>query len=1120
MKYLRKTLLIIAYIFLGYNIIGLFIIPPVTRSIMEKQIKSQLGRTAEIEIFMFNPYTLSTTIKGFHIKEQDGITDFVTINDLYLNIESISALKFAPVVKEVRVEGPFIRAVRYTEESFSFSDILTLLTQDTTESHNTQEEETSTAEMFKFEVQNISITGGGAEIVDQHMNKTHSLKDLNITIPLLSNITDINTSAEIDLNALFNDSKVLLKCDSKPFSKTVDSTVELSVKGIDLPFYYDYVPMDYDIKLVGGKMDMETNLTFKLSDKNEPDVSVSGNMSLEGLSVIDGLENPIADMKSFRLNIAPSEVMKGTIHLKKIEMDSSKIEITRNKNGDINLYSMFLMPATETSGAGTATTESEAMALNNIVVDIIDIKDSSVYFSDNYKLADGNTPAKSELLKMPSISIKETFVDMAKSEVKVSNIDLKNGSTTIQRLPSGELIIEPLSDFGTIEETSQKTAQSDIVWNVVIANLNVEDFSMYGNNLALESDDKIVVDEINLKAANLSTMQDEKSKINFSCKLNKTASISYEGECSIFPVTADMQIKLENMNLAWAQPFFLNNSGIIISNGLFSTTGGVQAELNSDMTEVKAVFKGSVSMDKFKCVDEEHGTDLVSWERFNIEGLEAGAEPMYANIAQITFDGLNSHATLNPDWTINFLNIIDKAMNSFGYSMTKTDETSSVTQKATDAEGTTETFPIEVGKVGKAAQKIIESEVATGMLSVNIDKFEMKKGSVVFTDKSIEPNYVANVDDINCTVSNLSTDVTTMADITVDAKFGGYSTVHITGVTNPFREEMLVDVNVQLNNMDMSPLGGYTGKHIGYEIEKGDLTLDLDYNIKGNLLDSINDFAIDQFTLGNKVESKDAINAPFKLAISMLKDRKGMININTPVNGRIDDPEFKVAKIVMKTILNLVVKAATKPFSFIASMFGKDGYSGDDINHIEYNPGSLQLAKTSKSKLETLEKALFERPGINLKVTGYADIKNDRLEMIAEKLDKLVTIKEHTTSDNGQGLIFNSRQNSVKGAPIDRKKYINMALKASETGSYKFLDNMYKENPSVIESEKAVLENIKVPESELKAMAQERAKFVKNFLLRNKEIAAERIQLKEATSLMPEKVKGVEDSRVVLDVNE
>ena len=1096
MKYLRKTLLIIAYIFLGYNIIGLFIIPPVTRIIMEKQIKSQLGRTAEIEIFMFNPYTLSTTIKGFHIKEQDGTTDFVTINDLYLNIESISALKFAPVVKEVRVEGPFIRAVRYTEERFSFSDILTLLTQDTTESHNTPEDEASTAEMFKFEVQNISITGGGAEIVDQHMNKTHRLKDLNITIPLLSNITDINTSAEIDLNALFNNSQVLLKCDSKPFSKTVDSTVELSVKDIALPFYYDYVPMDYDIKLVGGKMDMETNLSFKLSDKNEPDVLVSGNISLEGLSVIDGLENPIADMKSFRLNIAPSEVMKGTIHLNKIEMDSSKIEITRNKNGDINLYSMFLMPVTETSGAGTATAESEAMTLNNIVVDTIDIKDSSVYFSDNYKVADGNTSAKSELLKMPSISIKETFVVMAKSDVKVSNIDLKNGSTTIQRLPSGELIIEPLSDFGTIEETSQETAQSDIVWNVVIANLNVEDFSMYGNNLALGSDDKIVVDEINLKAANLSTKQDEKSKINFSCKLNKTASISYEGECSIFPVVADMQIKLENMNLAWAQPFFLDKSGIIISNGLFSTTGSVQAELNSDMTEVKAVFKGSVSMDKFKCVDEEHGTDLVSWERFNIEGLEAGAEPMYANIAQITFDGLNSHAVLNQDWTINFLNILDKVMNSFGYSVTETDGAVSV------------------------AQKTVDAETATEMLPLNIGTFEMKNGSVEFIDKTIDPNYIANIDDINCTVSHLSTDVTTMADITMDAKLGGYSTVRINGVTNPFREEMLVDVNVQLNNMDMSHLGAYTGKHIGYDIEKGDLTVNLDYNIKGNLLDSINDFAIDQFTLGNKVESKDAINAPFKLAIAMLKNRKGMININTPVNGSIDDPEFKVAKIVMKTVLNLVVKAATKPFSFIASMFGKDGYSGDDINHIEYNPGSMQLAKTSKSKLETLEKALFERPGISLKVTGYTDIKNDRLEMIAKKLNKLITISENTSSNRSQNLVFTSRQNSVKTAPIDRKKYINMAFKASETGNYKFLDNMYKETPSVIESEKAVLENIKVPESELKAMAQERAKFVKNFLLRNKDISAERIQLKEATSLIPEKVKGVEDCRVVLDVNE
>ena len=1089
MSYLKKTLLIIVYIFLGYNIISFFIIPSVSRYIMEKQIKTQLGRSAEIKTLTFNPYSLAINIKGIHIKEQDNSTDFITINRLYLNLQISSALKFAPVVKEVKIESPYIRAVRYTEDRFSFSDIISLLTEDTTE------KEISTTEIFKFKVQNIFITDGGAEIIDQHMNKTHHLKDLNITIPLLSNLENEDTSAEIGVTAMFNNSEVILKCDSKPFSESVKSVVELSIKDIDLPFYYDYVPMDYDVKLVGGQMDMETNLSFKLSKKKGPDVSVSGNISFEGLSVIDGTKNPIADMKYLNLDIAPSNIMNGNIHLSKFELNSSKIEITRNDKGEINLYSMFFMPTGEYIDTDTTTQESEAMALNNIIVDTIDIKESFVYFSDNYKIPEDNTPAKSELLKMPYISIKDTFVDMAKSEVKVSSIDLKSGSSTIQRLASGELITEPLTDFGSVEDTSQETAQSDVVWDVVIADLNVEDFSLYGHNLAPVSDDKIIVDEINLKAANLSTKQGEKSKINFSCKLNKTASISYEGECSIFPVAADMQIKLNNINLAWAQPFFLNKSGIVISNGIFSTAGDVQAELNNDTSEFKAVFKGSASMDNFKCVDEEHGTDLVSWTQFNIEGLEAGAEPMYANIAKITFDSLNSHPVLNQDWTMNFSNIIDKVMNSFGDSTTETADTPSI------------------------AQETVDAKAATDMIPINIGKFEMKKCSVEFIDKSIDPNYVANIDDINCTVSHISTDVTTMADITMDAKLGGYSTVHITGVTNPFREEMLLDVNVQLNNMDMSHLGAYTGKHIGYDIEKGDLTVNLDYNIKGNLLDSINDFVIDQFTLGNKVESKDAIKAPFKLAVSMLKNRKGTININTPVNGSMDDPEFKVGKIVLKTILNLVVKAATKPFSFIASLFGKDGYSGDDINHIEYNPGSMQLAKTSKSKLETLEKALFERPGINLVVTGYADIKNDRLEMIAKKLDKLITIKEHTASDSGQNLVFNSRQNNVEIGPIDREKYIDMAFKASETGNYKFLDNLNKEDTSVIESEKIILERIKVTDRELRTMAENRAKFVKNFLLRNKEIAVKRVQMKESESLMPEEIKGLKHSRVQLNIN-
>ena len=1061
--------------------------PTVTRIIIENQIKGMLGRSAEIEILMLNPYSLSMTIKGLHITEQDSSTDFITIDDLYVNIQSISALKFAPVVKELRIEGPFIKAVRYTEDRFSFSDIINLLEKDTTEGDYSLEKMASLAGAFRFKVQNISITDGGAAIIDQHMNKSHRLRDLNISIPLLSNLTDMETSAEIELDAVFNNSQLLLNCNSRPFSETKESIVGLSMKDIDLPLYYDYVPMDYDIKLVTGQMDMEVNILFKLSDNYEPDVFVSGNMALENLSVIDGSGNPIADIRNLNIDISPSDIMNRNIHIKKIELNSSKVEITRDDKGKINLYSMFFMPTGGNTDTGVTALESGVMEHGNVVIDTIDMNDSIVYFSDNYKASGRNAHVKYELLKTPHIYIKGAVVDMAKSEVDIDEVDITGGACNITRLGSGELIIEPLTDFGSAEDANKGAAQGVAFWNVGIKDLHVERFSVHGLNLAPGSDDEIIIDNIKLKAEDLSTKQGEKSKINFSCKLNKTASIDAEGQCSVFPVEADMRIMLKDMNLAWAQPFFLDKSGIIISNGIFSTTGNAQAQFNNDMTEFRANYSGAASIDNFECVDEELGADLISWKGLNISGLETGLEPMYANVAQLTFDGLDSHATLNQDWTINFLNILDKVLDSFGYSMSETDDASGV------------------------AQEVVDAKVFNQMFPVNIGKFELKNGSVEFIDKSIVPNYVANISDINCIVNNLSTDVTTVAALTMDAKFDGNSTVNITGVTNPFKEEMLLDVNVQLDNMNMGPLSPYTGRYIGYDIEKGDLTVNLDYVIKGSLLDSINDLEIDRFTLGNRVESKEAIKAPFKLAISLLKDRKGLININMPVKGSIDDPEFKVGKIIFKTILKLVLKAATSPFSFIASVFGEEGYSKDDINHIEFKPGSTQFADHSNLKLETIEKALLDRPGINIEVAGYVDVKDDRLELIAKKLDKFIAIEENTG--------MNISRRDVNKISMEREKYIDLAFKATETGSYAFLDALYNESSIVIESEKIIIENFKVTDSELKIMAQERAEIVKNYLLRNKEIAVERVQVKESDSLMAEEVKDIDRSRVVLGVS-
>src|SRR5512143_877267 len=169
----------------------------------------------------------------------------------------------------------------------------------------------------------------------------------------------------------------------------------------------------------------------------------------------------------------------------------------------------------------------------------------------------------------------------------------------------------------------------------------------------------------------------------------------------------------------------------------------------------------------------------------------------------------------------------------------------------------------------------------------------------------------------------------------------------------------------------MSPYGG---KYMGYTIEKGKLSLNVEYLVVKRKLTAQNNLYLDQFTLGDRVESPDATKLPVKLAIALLKNRKGEISLDLPVTGNLDDPKFSMGGIIIKILLNILVKAATSPFALLGAVFG----GGEELSYIEFDYGSASLNEQGLKKLDTLVKALYDRPALKLDIGGYADPEKDR----------------------------------------------------------------------------------------------------------------------------------------------
>jgi hypothetical protein len=317
-----------------------------------------------------------------------------------------------------------------------------------------------------------------------------------------------------------------------------------------------------------------------------------------------------------------------------------------------------------------------------------------------------------------------------------------------------------------------------------------------------------------------------------------------------------------------------------------------------------------------------------------------------------------------------------------------------------------------------------------------------------------------------------------------------------------------VDLKIDFKDMDLSPLSPYSGRYAGYTIEKGKLSMSLKYLIVKKKLDASNNVFLDQFTFGESVDSPDATKLPVRLAIALLKNRKGEISLDLPLSGSLDDPQFSLGRVIIKIIVNLLVKAATSPFALLGAIFG----GGEELSYLEFDYGKDSPDPPAEAKLKTLIKALHDRPALKMEVAGHVDVEKDR-----EALRK-VFFDRKVRSQKLKDLIKKGAEApSLDNVVVDAKEYSEYLKKAYREEKFpkpRNIIGMAKDIP-VPEMEKLMYTHLQVTDDDLRLLAQRRARAVKDYLVASKQVEPERVFLVEPKALAPEKKEKQKDSRVV-----
>lgn len=1169
---LNKIIIGLAVFFVLFTVAGFFVLPPLLKNVLTQKLSENLHREVTIGEIKINPFTLKVKIKGISIKEPESPETFLSCDEIFADFESLSAFKRAIIFKEIYIKQPFINIARNPDSTFNFSD---LIKKDETKKQEEKSGKPLNFSISNIRIENGSmdfldgprqtkhtvrelnigvpffsniiyhvntdvepelsakINGTPHEIKGKTKPYADSLEtyfDINIKdldVPYYLAYIPVKMNFQIVSALLDTDAKIsFIQSENKESSFKISGSISLKNIAIDdekknpllrLPMFgisiSESEPLVKKIHLSkisiqSPELEMrrEKNGTLNLQNlfpekRSAETASIKKNdsdplsLKIDEIQMTDGKISfsDFSQNKPFSTILNPIELKVVNLSNGKEKKSTYSLFMKTEAKEDIKLEGEFSMDPIRTEGV----LDLASVRLNKYAPYYQDkilftIEDGRLNFSTRYKYVKGEkepdislsemffkigslrlkqTDENSDFMKIPDFSITETDIDVERKNIKVGGIFTKKGDINIKHFKNGEVNFQkliapqPASNETTpdVRAAEESGKPDEKPWMVSLKNISVDNYSIRVEDQMPSEPVTLTAQNVKIRGENISTAKNSKGKLNLSFLLNGKGTLSATGTVGIDPMAADLMTQLNGIEITPLQSYFTDKVKITVTGGSISTAGNLFFSSN-EKNEIMAGYKGEASLSNFSSIDKLNAEDFLKWESLSFSDINAGFNPLLIDIKGISLTNFYSRVIINADGSLNLQAIMEKGEE----------------------------------KKEKGPAK-----------DIKIGTITLQGGRIDFSDRSLKPEYSAKLAEIGGRVSGLSSEETTMADVELRGKLDDYAPLEITGKINPLKEDFYADIKARFKDMDLSSTTPYAGKYVGYTVEKGKLSFDLKYLITNRKLESQNYIFLDQFNLGDKVDSPEATNLPVKLAIALLKDRKGEIKLDIPVTGSLDDPEFSIWKIILKILVNLIAKAATSPFALLGSVFG----GGEELSFVEFDYGRDTITEQNMKKLDTIEKALSDRPALKMDIEGHVDIENDReglkqylfnRKLKAQKLKEII-------KKGGSAVPVDD----VQIEKNEYEKYLKMAYMEEKFPKPKNVIGMVKDLPPP-EMEKLMFTNIEVKEGDLRSLAVQRALKVKESILKSGKVEPERIFILEPKSLAPEKKEKLKESRVDL----
>jgi hypothetical protein len=992
----------------AYTLAGFWLVPLLIKHQVPKLGQTELARQATIGEVSFNPYTLRLQVQDLRLSEADGVP-LLAIGQLAVALQWQSLVRRAWSFADIRITAPSANLVIAPDGKFNLAELLATLAR-------RPHEASTDSRLPRVIIGRFALEQGKVDMHDRRAGYTNNFFPIDFELTNFSTLADRNDAYTFSADST-RGGKLRWKGDVSV--NPIRGSGELSLENLALPELAVYLKSYTHVTLAAGHLDATVPYSFAYTG-GQFEANIAGaSLALRDLALAHAkASDSFVTVTRLNVNDISADLARREAKVGEVRVDGGKLTVKRDAKGELDLARLLVKAAAPAPAPGQPLVINnwklgiKQVAFNQVAISAIDetvrpalkvsadklqlhlqlsagqagenfnltVADAAFSLADLALASGAQTP-----LKLTQLGFADGAFDLAARRASLGRLYAEGGQLQLTRDRKGQLnILGLLPKFGPASASAATpAAAAGAPWIAVAKHVEL---SKFGAELADRGTGvKVHVQDLAVKLEGASSDLTQSVKFDAGLNLAEGGLLSAQGRVVPASGALEADVRVRQLALAPLQPLLSQYLKLKIAGGSVSAQG----RLSTGSGQAKSPslrYVGGFDIAGL-ALNEDDGERFAEWKSVSANRLIASLSPNRLEIPELRVVEANAKLIIENDRSFNAARLLVQPATPSA--------TASATAEPAPTPGT----------------------VANDPFPLRIQRLRVQNAKLDFTDLSLRPQFGAKIYELNGVVNGLSSKRDSRSQIELDGRVDEFGLARIRGELNPFAPRDNTDVNVVFKNVDMVSTSPYSMKFAGYRVAEGKISLDLQYKVRNSQLEGANQIIIDKLTLGERVDSPDALKLPLELAIAILKDSNGRIDLGLPVSGNMNDPQFSYGALVWKAIGNVLTKIVTAPFRALGSLLG---IGGDKMEAIDFDPGSARLLPPEREKLKQVAQVLSKRAQLKLSVPGHyseaADGAALKARSVRVEIAKRADIKFAADEEPGP---MDLRDRAVRGALRD-----------------------------------------------------------------------------------------------------